>query len=50
MKKKLWHLYLIFLWKLQQRITKYTIDKWFSKKLFDEYGFLTDLKDDRNKS
>lgn len=48
MKKKLWHFYLVILWKIQHKITRYAIDKWFDKKLFDDYGMLTDLKDDRN--
>jgi len=43
MKKKFWRFYLVFLWKIQQKIAHYAIDKWFDKDLFTDYGMLTDL-------
>jgi len=41
MKKKFWHFYLVFLWKIQHKITHYVIDKWFGKGLFDDFGTLS---------
>lgn len=49
MKKKLWRFYLIFLWKVQNKLTHYAINKWCDKGFLDSHGFITDLDDDKNK-
>ena len=45
MKKKFWHFYLALLWKLQRKITNYSIHKWHDKDLVDKYGFITSCND-----
>lgn len=48
MKKKIWHFYLVALWNLQNKITRYAINKWSDKGFLDSHGFITELTDDRN--
>ena len=48
MKKKIWHFYLVALLNLQNKITRYAINKWSDKGFLDSHGFITELTDDRN--